>query len=332
MLHGKGDAGAFNEGDWQALPEKVRAQLRVFARSPADRARPDRVPQRPRAGARAPVARTSCWRSTTTRPGAQRSPRPPASRASSALTPAERPGGARLGRRAAAPRAPLMRTSGIGTRYAVYVAALALALVAVALVAAGAIALGRMRVRAGGAARRGHGGPRGRRRARARRGRALPGPAPVQPALPARRRAAQRGDPADPGVAAGRLVPGRRPRRPRPDRRHAPTNPRYGERVAGRAAGRRRRPDAVRRGDETELRFRVAAGGVSAGWGIVTLSEPPWQASLRRLEEERTAELWQRATAPRCSRSARSCCAPRSAWACSRACCSRARSRGRSPR
>jgi phosphonate transport system substrate-binding protein len=33
VLHGKGDAGAFNEGDWQALPDKVRAQLRVFARS-----------------------------------------------------------------------------------------------------------------------------------------------------------------------------------------------------------------------------------------------------------------------------------------------------------
>ncbi len=33
VLHQKGDAGAFNEGDWQALPERVRAQLRVFARS-----------------------------------------------------------------------------------------------------------------------------------------------------------------------------------------------------------------------------------------------------------------------------------------------------------
>ena len=33
VLHGKGDAGAFNEGDWQALPEKIRTQLRVFARS-----------------------------------------------------------------------------------------------------------------------------------------------------------------------------------------------------------------------------------------------------------------------------------------------------------
>jgi phosphonate transport system substrate-binding protein len=33
VLHQKGDAGAFNEGDWQALPEKVRAQLRIFERS-----------------------------------------------------------------------------------------------------------------------------------------------------------------------------------------------------------------------------------------------------------------------------------------------------------
>ena len=39
-----------------------------------------------------------------------------------------------------------MRTSGIGTRYAFYVAALSLALVAVTLAASGAIALGRMRV------------------------------------------------------------------------------------------------------------------------------------------------------------------------------------------
>jgi phosphonate transport system substrate-binding protein len=30
VLHGKGDAGAFNEGDWAALPQKVRSQLRVF--------------------------------------------------------------------------------------------------------------------------------------------------------------------------------------------------------------------------------------------------------------------------------------------------------------
>jgi phosphonate transport system substrate-binding protein len=33
VLHEKGDAGAFNEGDWAALPDKVRARLRIFARS-----------------------------------------------------------------------------------------------------------------------------------------------------------------------------------------------------------------------------------------------------------------------------------------------------------
>jgi phosphonate transport system substrate-binding protein len=30
VLHGRGEAGAFNEGDWAALPEKVRSKLRVF--------------------------------------------------------------------------------------------------------------------------------------------------------------------------------------------------------------------------------------------------------------------------------------------------------------
>ena len=30
VLHGKGDAGAFSEGNWAALPEKIRSQLRVF--------------------------------------------------------------------------------------------------------------------------------------------------------------------------------------------------------------------------------------------------------------------------------------------------------------
>jgi phosphonate transport system substrate-binding protein len=33
VLHGKGDAGAFNEGDWAALPDKIRSQLRVFHES-----------------------------------------------------------------------------------------------------------------------------------------------------------------------------------------------------------------------------------------------------------------------------------------------------------
>jgi phosphonate transport system substrate-binding protein len=30
VLHGKGDAGAFNEGNWDALPTKIRSRLRVF--------------------------------------------------------------------------------------------------------------------------------------------------------------------------------------------------------------------------------------------------------------------------------------------------------------
>ncbi len=34
VLHGRGDAGAFNEGDWAALPERIRAPLRVFHETP----------------------------------------------------------------------------------------------------------------------------------------------------------------------------------------------------------------------------------------------------------------------------------------------------------
>jgi phosphonate transport system substrate-binding protein len=30
VLHGKGDAGAFSDGNWAALPDKVRSQLRIF--------------------------------------------------------------------------------------------------------------------------------------------------------------------------------------------------------------------------------------------------------------------------------------------------------------
>jgi signal transduction histidine kinase len=47
------------------------------------------------------------------------------------------------------------------------------------------------------------------------------------------------------------------------------------------------------RGEETEIRFAIASGGVRAGWAIVTLHEAPWQASLRRLQE-RTAAMWTR--------------------------------------
>jgi phosphonate transport system substrate-binding protein len=30
VLHGRGDAGAFHEGNWAALPERIRSQLRIF--------------------------------------------------------------------------------------------------------------------------------------------------------------------------------------------------------------------------------------------------------------------------------------------------------------
>ena len=33
VLHGRGDAGAFNDSNWAALPEKIRSQLRVFHES-----------------------------------------------------------------------------------------------------------------------------------------------------------------------------------------------------------------------------------------------------------------------------------------------------------
>ena len=35
VLHGKGDAGAFNDGDWERLPPPLRAQLRIIAQTPA---------------------------------------------------------------------------------------------------------------------------------------------------------------------------------------------------------------------------------------------------------------------------------------------------------
>jgi signal transduction histidine kinase len=69
-------------------------------------------------------------------------------------------------------------------------------------------------------------------------------------------------------------------------------NPRYGERVPAPLPAREGEIQLARRGGDSELRFRVSAGEVSAGWAIVALSEPPWQASLRRLEETRTAQLW----------------------------------------
>jgi signal transduction histidine kinase len=186
-----------------------------------------------------------------------------------------------------------MRSSGIGTRYAVYVAALALALVAVTLAASGTIALGRMRVlqqelrEAVTTARA------------ADDERALDGAArylglhlfnPLYQLDVERLNEAIQQTQAWLPVVSFLVV----------DRDGlvltdgTATNAMYGERALGPLPGDEiPDPMLIRRGTVTELRFRVAAGGVSAGWGIVTLKEPPWEASLRRLEEERTAELWQ---------------------------------------
>jgi signal transduction histidine kinase len=70
-----------------------------------------------------------------------------------------------------------------------------------------------------------------------------------------------------------------------------PANLRYGETLPGELPGASGGLRLARRGEETELRFPIASGGVVAGWGVVTLAEAPWQASLRRLEG-RTAATW----------------------------------------
>jgi signal transduction histidine kinase len=69
-------------------------------------------------------------------------------------------------------------------------------------------------------------------------------------------------------------------------------NERYGDALPGPRPGRGSGGIVLaRRGEETEIRFAIASGGVTAGWGVVTLREVPWQASLRRLHEE-TAAMW----------------------------------------
>jgi signal transduction histidine kinase len=70
-----------------------------------------------------------------------------------------------------------------------------------------------------------------------------------------------------------------------------PGNERYGDTFEGDLPGAGRGPQVIRRGEQTELRFAIASGGVLAGWGIATLAEAPWQASLRRLEA-RTSAMW----------------------------------------
>ena len=68
-------------------------------------------------------------------------------------------------------------------------------------------------------------------------------------------------------------------------------NARYGDTFDGELPGETAVPRIVRKGAGTEIRFVISSGGVAAGWGVVTLAEAPWQASLRRLEA-RTAAMW----------------------------------------
>jgi hypothetical protein len=71
-----------------------------------------------------------------------------------------------------------------------------------------------------------------------------------------------------------------------------PANARYGDIPSGPRPGDGPRSLLLTdRGEETEIRFAIASGGITAGWGIVTLRGGPWQASLRRLEG-RTSAMW----------------------------------------
>ena len=185
-----------------------------------------------------------------------------------------------------------MRWTNIGTRYAAYVAALALALVVVALAAAGAIALRQMRVvqtelREAVAAARAADDERALQGAGRYLGLHLFN-ALYQLDVERLNETIQQTSAWLPVVSflvvdrEGRVLTD-----------GSPQNARYGETLEGPLP----RDDGsgvlvVRRGNETELRTRVAAGGITAGWAVVTLEEPSWQTSLRRLEESRTAELW----------------------------------------
>src|SRR6185503_12864355 len=295
-----GDLGAARQGRRRRLQrgrlagaarEDPHAAAGVRAQ-PADRARPDRVPQQPRAG-HAREARGGDAGARPRRVGPRGAHQGRRHHALRAAHDGPAPGGARLGLGADGVARPLMRTSGIGTRYAFYVAALSLALVAVTLAASGAIALGRMRVlqqelRDAVTTARAADDERALDGAARYLGLHLFNPLyqldverlneaiqqtqawlPVVSFLVVDRDGLVLTDGTATNVMYGERAPGPLPRDDVPD------------------------PMLIRRDNVTELRFRVAAGGVSAGWGIVTLKEPPWEASLRRLEEERTAELWQ---------------------------------------
>jgi signal transduction histidine kinase len=71
-----------------------------------------------------------------------------------------------------------------------------------------------------------------------------------------------------------------------------PTNERYGDVFPDPLP--EEGPGAIRlvqQGEDTEIRFTITSGRVTAGWGVVTLRQGAWRASLGRLEG-RTAAMW----------------------------------------
>ena len=184
-----------------------------------------------------------------------------------------------------------MRAGGIGTRYALWIAALALALVATALLAAGFLGLRESRLvqseihDAVAAARTSD-------EEEALRGTAVYLGAHLFNALYQLdvRRLNEEIALVKAWLPVTSFLVVDKERRVLTD--GTPVNERYGEAFSGPL------PDAgpraivlTRPGNETVIHFAIASGGTTAGWGVVTLREGPWQASLRRLEL-RTTAMW----------------------------------------
>lgn len=183
-----------------------------------------------------------------------------------------------------------MRVGGIGTRYAVWIAALALALVATALAAAGVIAFRESRL-VQAEIHDAVGTARAADEEAALRGTARYLGAHLFNAL--YQLDVERLDEAIEQVRAWMPIESflvlDRARRVLTD--GTPAKTRYGDTFDGELPAQAAGPQLVRNGAGTELRFVISSGGIPAGWGVVTLAEAPWQASLRRLEA-RTAAMW----------------------------------------
>lgn len=184
-----------------------------------------------------------------------------------------------------------MRVGGLGTRYALYLAALTLAAVTTALVAAGLLALRQSRViqgevRSAFDAARSSDEEAALRGAAAYLGARLFNPLYQLDVERLNEEIAQ----ARQWLAVTSFLVVGSDGRVLTDGTRA--NDRYGELLEGPQPS-ETSPGALpyRRERETEVRFLIRSGEAVAGWGVLTLAEAPWQASLRRLEE-RTNALW----------------------------------------